>query len=316
MASIKDIAKQLDLSVATVSYALRNDKKISEKTRMRVQQAAKEMNYIYNPIASVMQGQHSKMIGVLIHDFGGNFFGDVLRGIREELEFAGYEMVVSSSLTSFEMLLHNFFDGAIIFSDRVLEEHMLEFSRRQYPLVVMDRVFESDTISCVTLDNQMGAKIAYDQIILSNKQKLYILAGPVNNFDADERLSAIKALLLNTHLDVEWIPGDFTQKCGYDFAVQYAIENQACTILCFNDEMLLGVYQAIQNKSIISKQVSLLGFDNIDILSYLTPKLSSVGVDRFRWGKISAQTLVSQLKGMPKQNIRIEVKLNDNKSIY
>lgn len=316
MASIKDIAKHLNLSVATVSYALRDDVKISEKTRLRVKQAAKELNYIYNPIASVMQGQHSKIIGVLIHDFGGNFFGDVLRGIRQELESCGYEMIVSSSVTSFEMLLHNFFDGAIIFSDRILQEQMDEYSKRRYPLVVMDRVYASDTISSVTLDNKMGVKIAYDKIISSNKQKLYVLTGPNQNFDANERMLALQVLLANTTLDISWENGDFTQECGYEFAKRVSLESKDCAVLCFNDEMLLGIYQAIQNKDIIGKQLALLGFDNIDILAYLSPQLSSVGVDRFRWGQVSAKTLVAKLQGETKQNIRIEVKLNNGKSIY
>lgn len=314
MASIKDIAKKLNLSVATVSYALRDDKKISEATKAKVTACAKELNYIYNPIASVMQGQDSKIIGVLIHDFGGNFFGDVLQGIRLELENYGYEMVVSSSLKSFEMLLHNFFDGAIIFSDRIDSKKLEEFCARNYPLVFMDREYLGQNISSVTYDNFQGVQIACEILKQVNHKLIYVLLGNDSNFDANQRKQALITMLPSLS-NVELVDGDFTQECGYKFALDYQIESLDCAVLCFNDEMLLGVYRAINDKKKIGKSISLIGFDNIDLLAYLNPPLSSIGIDRQKWGQVSAQQLVSQLQGNNTLNKKMEVKMNEGKSI-
>lgn len=315
MTSIKDIANQLNVSVSTVSYALRGDTKISEKTRLRVQEAAKRMNYVPNTVARVMQGQGSRIIGVLIHDYGGHFFGDVLQGIRSELEKNGYEMVVSSSISSFRLLLYNFFEAAIILSQDVNEKDIENFIASNHRIVLMDRIMNHDMISCVTIDNEQGVDIAMEKLVAAKHQKMYVLTGPKHNYDARVRLQRVHELMQVSALNIEIIEGDFSFDSGHRFATAYQVESQDCGILCLNDEMAIGVYQAIQEKSIIGKSLSIIGFDNIEILSYLTPRISSIGVDRHAWGRMSAKAILQLLKGEMKGIIKIKVNLNEGNSI-
>jgi len=251
MAGIKDIAKKAGCSISTVSYALNGSPKVTEETRARILQIAKELEYVPNGAARMLRSHETKIIGCFLSDYSGPFYGRLLKGIRETLNSRGYELIVCSGEKSRRLLLEKMMDGAIILDVAFTDKDLLHYADLGHKMALLDRKLEHDNITTVLLDNEMGARLAARQLLEKNIDKLYIVSGPKGSYDSQQRLFAAKTAMVEMGFakTVE-IEGNFTKEAGIHAAAQVLREydGKPIGIFCLNDEMAIGFYDYLREE--------------------------------------------------------------------
>ncbi|MBB3112581.1 LacI family transcriptional regulator [Paenibacillus phyllosphaerae] len=318
MVSIKDIAKQAGVSISTVSYALNGNPKVTPETSSRILAIAKELNYIPNAAARQLKKQESRIIGAFLTDFTGAFYGDLLQGMKEVLNRKGYDLIVCSGLQSHRLLPERMIDGAIILDSTFSDMELLDFADRGHRLVVLDRELNHPAVNEVLLDNKAGANLAMDYLISMGHKKLYIVMGPSDSFDARQRMIAVRQTL-DRHPEVNAVllEGDFNQGSG-EAAARTIIDQYDGPVgaFCLNDEMAIGLHNyAVSQGYRIGEQISVIGFDNIELTRYLQPRLSTIQYSKHRWGAMASEQLLRLIQGEDVDHERIYVTLVEGDSV-
>lgn len=311
MAGIKEIAKAAGVSISTVSYALNGSPKVSEETRNRIQKIVAEMNYVPNMAARTLKKQETSIVGVYLADYGGSFYGELLDGIKRELANYDYEMIVCSGQRSHLFIPEKMVDGAIILDWTFKSKEIDKLADRGHPLVVLDREINRDSVCKVLLDNKGGATLAVNKIIESGSNKVFLVTGP-DGYDSQERYKASVKELTRSGIDYDVIIGDFTEPSGYQAAEEIMSKNPQfpVDIFSFNDEMAVGMYKFFANRpEEIGKDIRLIGFDNIELGSFMHPKLATIAYSKHRWGRIAAEKIIQLIHGEKTENERIYTSL-------
>lgn len=286
--TIKDVAKKAGVSISTASYALNNRPNVHPTTKDKVLKAAEELNYYPNAHARNLKSQKSGNIGVFIYGFGGPIFSDLLEGINLELQKKKYNIIVSSGDSSSVMLRERSVDAAVIFDGNISDEEIIRFSNRN-PIVVLDRYLEGENIYHSRIQNE---KLVYDFITQMIDTKHYrrfgYLSGPEDSFNNIERYKGFQKALLDKGISqYDYIKGDFTIDSGYESAVKLFKDKKLPEfIYCANDELAVGVLKALNEVGIsVPNDVAIAGFDGIQLTDFVTPKLTTIKINHFEWGR-------------------------------
>jgi LacI family transcriptional regulator len=301
MATIKDVAKKAGVSISTASYALNGLPKVRDKTRKRVLEAALDLNYYPNGVARNLKMKRTGNVGVFVYGFSGPIFSDVLEGIREKLQENSYNIIVSSGQSSSNLLNERQVDGAIIFDSGLSDDILLNYAKRGFPLILLDRRLEGENIHTSTIDN---AELVY-AFIKDMQKKGYdtfgYLSGPLDARNNNERYAGFKRALAELGIDDHaFYQADFTIQGGYEEGLKIARSKKSLPrfIFCANDESAIGLIQAFKETKIdIPADVAIAGFDNIDLASYVTPKLTTIGIDHKNWGEHVARAMIRIIEG-------------------
>lgn len=299
MATIKDVAKAAKCSISTVSYALNNDKRIPAITANRIKKIAEEINYLPSAAARNLKKQNTKTILVAISDFGGPVYHELLDGIHRELAQNQYTMIVSTGVSTGNLLKQKTADGAIISDVNITDKFLNQISQNFNPIIVLDRSLKTDNIHNMTIDNHQIMSLLANDIIAKGYKKIAYVHGVKNTYDNQTRFSGLKESLENNNLTIfrEYF-GNFTKESGEAIALEILQESSKPDMLvCGNDEMALGIMEVMQKNNVeIPRDIGISGFDDIQLSSYFNPKLSSVKINHFQWGQRIAKTLLKLLK--------------------
>ncbi|RKP51554.1 LacI family transcriptional regulator [Cohnella endophytica] len=319
MVSIKDVAKKAGVSISTVSYALNGSDKVTDKTTAKIMAIANELNYVPNAAARSLKRQQTRNVGIFLTDFGGNFYGDLLQGVKEDLKQKGYALVVCSGTQSHRMLPERMIDGAIILDETFSNEELLKHADRGHKLVVLDRELNHPNINQVLLDNKAGAALAMEYLLEQGHDKIYAVSGPPGSYDSMRRLHAVRTIVeRNKHLEYSEIAGDFDKPGGEAAAKQIAEEYaRPVAVFCLNDEMAIGLYNYITTNTslVIGEHIHLVGFDNIELTRYVQPRLATIDYSMRKWGALASEQLLKMLSGEPVDHERIYVSLVKGASV-
>lgn len=300
MVGIKEIAKRAGVSISTVSYALNGSPKVTEATRAKIQAIADELDYVPNMAARTLKRKQTNIIGVYLADYGGSFYGELLDGIKKGLEIHDYEMIVCSGNKSHLFIPERMIDGAIVLDWTFKNKEINQFADRGHYLVILDRLISHQNIRKVLLDNKGGATLAIEKAVACNTKKIFLISGPEKGYDSQERLKASTKELELFGIDYEVISGDFTEPSGYQ-AAKTIMEKQPTLpvdIFALNDEMAIGVYKYFKETPYeIGKDVRLLGFDNIEISTFVQPRLATISYSKQRWGMLAAEKIIQLING-------------------
>jgi len=318
LVSIKDIAKKAGVSISTVSYALNGSSKVTDETSSRILAIAEELNYVPNAAARTLKKRESRIIGVFLTDFRGDVYGDLLDGVKDVLNQQGYDLIVCSGVQSHRMLPERMIDGAIILDSGFDSEEILRYADRGHRIVVLDRELIHPNINRVLLDNRSGAAAAMNHLIAQGHRKLYVVTGPEDSYDSNQRLSVVRQIATE-HPDVELteIVSNFEKKGGTVAARQIIDEySEPVAVFCLNDEMAVGICNVLGGTKLqVGEHVHVIGFDNIELTKYLQPRLATVDYSRAKWGAAAAEHLLRILAGDPIEHELIQVKLIEGGSV-
>jgi len=309
--SLKDIARQLGVSIATVSRALNGSPEIGRQMQARVLKVAKELNYRPNPFAQSLRKEAPRIIGVVVPNLVTHYFAAVLDGIEEEAAQAGYSIISANSHESHEAearIIDNFnslhVEGIIacLAQDTTTYEHFEEIRRMGIPLVFFGRTCLSDSFSSVTANGDEASQMATQHLIETGSRRIAFIAGP-GHLDMVKRRKHgyLEALRENR------IPIDRSLVCytRIDFAdaLQTTLkllqrDDRPDAILAFNDIITFAAFTAIKQLGLqIPRDVALIGFTDDEHARYVTPQLSAIEDQSELMGRKACQLLMRHIGG-------------------
>lgn len=307
MATIKDVAKEAGVATSTASYALNGVPKVSEETRQKVIKAAKKLNYVPNASARSLKLQRTETIGVFLNDFSGPLYSELLRGINKATAIKGYDLIAFSIYGKGESTVLKFLeekrvDGAILLCTSVSDDLIIRAAADGFPIVVLDRELKADNVYSVLLNNEDGMYGAVEHLIKLGHRKIACITGPENTYDADKRLIGYKKALIDYNYPIDndlIINGNFEESSGYQavkLLLAYNMDIDAITAA--NDEMAIGAIRAIKESGLkIPQDISVVGFDDIQLAEYISPSLTTVNHPKYEWGEIATRILLQAIEG-------------------
>lgn len=309
--SLKDLAERLNVSIATVSRALRNSHEVGDEMRQRVQKLAKELNYRPNPFAQSLRKEAPHIIGVVVPDLVTHYYSAVLDGIESYARTYKYTVISANSHEDHDLerrAIDNFInlhvEGIIacLAQDSTDYSHFLEIHEMGIPLVFFARTCLPEYFSQVTADGDVAAQKATQHLIDTGSRRIAFIGGP-NHLDMVRRRKHgyLQALRENR------IPIDRTLvKCG-EISKEYAIKatnemlsspNPPDAILAFNDIMTFAIFDTIKEHGLkIPDDVAIVGFTDNDAARHVTPKLTVVADRAVEQGKKSCELLLRAING-------------------
>jgi LacI family transcriptional regulator len=303
--TIKEIAKELGVAPSTVSRALRNHPAISARTKQLVHQTAEKMGYRPNILARGLATRRSYTIGLVVLDISNPFYAEVAEGVEEVVSSYGYSLLLCSSGYDPEkekkyisLLRDRRVEGIIITCLNVSLPHIQDLWQNGPPFVPIDW-FPAEN-PCVTTNNVEGAKQAVEHLISLGHRNIAYLAGPSQLPGAMDRVEGYKKALKRYGIPFREelvLYGHSTAKDGYKgFMELINREIDFTALFCANDVVAVGTMRAAQENGIrIPDDISLVGYDDIEIASLLSVPLTTVWQPRKEQGEMAAKILMDIL---------------------
>jgi LacI family transcriptional regulator len=306
MVTIKDVARAASVSIATASRALNDSDLVTPETRDRVRDAAGKLHYTPHTGARSLITRRTHMIGILLPDLYGEFFSEIIRGIDQAAQQAGFHCLVSSArhtgppLEAALRSMRGRVDGLILMSP----EFTGDLSRRTLPQgfpVVLVHCPPSDLPhDSLMVANAEGARAMVKHLAGLGHRRIAIISGAEGNFDAAERLRGYREAMAECGLVAApalEAAGDFGEESGAAAArALMALPDPPTAIFAANDSMAFGALSALRELGLrVPEDVALGGFDDIPMARYMTPALTSVHVDISALGARAAERLLKTL---------------------
>jgi len=309
--TIKDLARKLEISVSTVSRALRNAPDINAKTKEAVINLAKELDYEPNALAKSLVQSKTNIIGVIVPELDMQFFASAIRGIQEEAHKRGFNVLIAQSNEDYELEVENLtsmvasrLDGLIISLSRQTKDfsHFDKILRRNIPLVLFDRASKSIDSSKVLADDTEGAYAATEHLIEQGYKKIAHIGGPPNLDISKQRLKGFKDAMESNNMPIS---NDYIIHCNLskEDATKKAKElltsiNPPDAIFAINDPVAIETIKVIKEIGLkIPFHIGIVGFNNEPLTDLICPKLSSVNIPSKKMGKHSAEILIDRIEG-------------------
>jgi len=317
--TINELARRSGVSPSTVSRALNDDPIICEETKRKVIQVAQELNY--TPLRSRKRSstrKRNKIIALMVTDISNPFFPEIVHGV-EDLAFEfGYSVSLWNTREDIERekqyvetLKVSEVNGIILGSSRIKEERIREVTENDIPCVIINRIIEG--IPSVFADYENGAYQATKYLVNLGHGRIALINGPANAQPSLWRekgfLRALKEL--GKEIEENLLSFNFPNvEGGYVATLKLlSIDNPPTAIFAYNDLVALGAMKAIREKNmLVSKDISLVGYDDIFLSAYLDPPLTTVSQPKYMMGKLAADLLFRLINGEKVKNNQISLK--------
>lgn len=305
-ATIYDIAKHANVSITTVSRVFNMHKSVSKKTRKKVEKAIDELNYIPNAIAKSLVHKSSKTIGLIISDLTNPFFTDVIDGIESILNPNGYTTFLCDTRYSrgreeryITQMLEKRVDGMIIFNVYASDLELVNRVKSIIPIVSVKSIFSQT--DGVNASDEDGAFEAVDYLIKCGHRNIAFIVIDYNTSTISGRLKGyLKAHKKNDiGINNDYIfKAQYSTNAGYHLANQVLNKNPEVTaIFAYNDVMAASAYLAIKSRGLkIPDDISIVGYDGLELASLLNPKLTTVSQPLFEMGRSAAELIMKRVK--------------------
>jgi len=305
--TIRDVAREAGVSVATVSRVFNGSGPVREHTRQRILEVADRLRYVPNSTARSLIMRRTGNLGVLLPDLYGEFFSEVIRGIDGAARACGYHVLLSSShadrneLVAALRAMRGRVDGLVVMSPDIDEEGLRANLPESLPVVLLNCAVSGSDYDALTIDNFGGARAMVEHLLALGHRRIAMIAGPARNHDASERLRGYRAALeaAGAEFRDEWVlPGDFTESGGHSAAERFlALDPRPTAIFAANDSMAIGAISRLREAGlVVPDDVAVAGFDDIPIAAYVTPPLSSVQVAIAELGSRAVGRLVEAIE--------------------
>ncbi len=315
--TLKKIAQDLQVSISTVSKALRDSHEISVETREKIKGYAKKYNYKPNNIALSLKNQKTKKIGIIIPEIVHHFFATVISGVERVANEKGYQVIICLSGESFDkevvnmdMLANGSIDGFIMsLSKETMEKqdfhHLREVVNQGMPIVMFDRV--ADDISCdkVIIDDVDAANKATEFLLRKNCKKLALLTTPDYVNVGRLRTQGFKEALMKRGFEIDEkaiLKVEDIDHCAQQIE-EFLQQNTYDGILAVNELFAVTASKALQRggKSIPS-DVAIVAFTDGMLSKYASPTLTTIGQNGEEMGGLAAAKLIEKLEADHQEN--------------
>jgi DNA-binding LacI/PurR family transcriptional regulator len=319
--SIADIARIAGVSHTTVSRALRESPLISLDTRARIQRLAQEMGYTPNAIAQSLQTRRTSMIGLVVTSIDDPFLSDVVKGVEEVARVAGFSVILSAThndpdqeMAVIETFHRRRVDGILVASSRITNKYKKRLDHIRVPTVLINSQAESqdELLHWVAVDDRAGAQLAVEHLLHLGHRSIGYLGVSCRPRSNQLRLQGYQDALAAAGMpyDDGWVviaPGkeasDEEDVAAGQSMLPYLLESASTAVFCYNDMVAIGALIACQERGIaVPQELSVVGFDDIRMASYVTPPLTTIHQPKVELGQLAAGVMLDLLHNHPGKN--------------
>jgi len=309
-ATIRDIAIKLNVSISTVSRALRGVSDVNPITKKAVVEMAKLLNYEPNRVAQSLRIKRTNTLGIIVPEIALHFFSSAISGMQEEASLHGYSIMICQSLESYEtekqnihMLVSNRVDGLLLSMSSETNDyaHIQQLVDKDIPIVLFDRVSESLPVSKVVVDDHDGAFKAVEHLIKTGCKRIAYIGGPPGFFISNQRkkgyLDALKQynidskddLVIHCH-ELRDEPAEQVRRL-----LEFPRAERPDSFFCFNDPIAVTTLQILKERSIkVPDEISIIGFTNEPVSAFIEPSLTTVSQPSHAMGKKAIELFIEQ----------------------
>src|ERR1022692_760165 len=305
--TMQDIAKDLKVSVVTVSKVLRNQGRISDATRKRVLRRAKELNYQMNWVARSLVTRRTYTIGLLLPDFRHPFFAEIAKAVAETVRPRGFHVIIAYfeedpelEAIEAESLVARQVDGLIVASAQSPKSELFGRIRdRKVPFVLIDRPIAGSGVSFVGTDNEAIGRIATEHLIAQGYKRIAHLRGPDIGI-ADSRMAGYRKALARHKLAM---PAEYIGEARYEDDMGYRALQRLLArnplpdgVFCYNDPVAIGAMRAILDAGLrVGSDIAVIGAGNVHYSDVLAVPLTTVDQKTMEIGTQASEILMQQI---------------------
>ena len=305
--TIKDIAKEADVSVTTVSRVLNNKPDVGDDTRSKILKIIDEMNYNPNSVARGLVMQKTHTIGLIIPDISNPFFPEVAKAIEDKAQKLGYSVIffntdnhLEREKKAVELFKSKQVDGLIVSLSLGNEEILKELKASNYPVVQIDRSVLNNSYPLVSIDNKNSAYQIVEYMLKKGYRKIAHISGDLNTTTARERLEGYKKAISDYGIEINEdyiIEGDYTQHSGFEAVKKLLkLKDSPTAVFAANDLSAAGVYKALFAADLkIPEDMAVAGHDDIGIASLLRPELTTMRQPKYSLGERAVSVLLKMI---------------------
>lgn len=326
--NLKDVAQLAGVSLGTASKVI-NDIYVKPELRIKVESAMEELHYTPNAIARSLKANTTKTMGIMIPDISSPVVGKVLKGIEQVSRQAGYSILIyntsrnpQSETDAIQTFIRNKVDGIIYSGNTVTDEIAKRLKETGVPVVFVMTDYDSKDFSSVTIDNLDAAFHAVDYLCRCGHKKILMLAGEADDPNAGiPRLEGYKKALQVHELPYEEnliFYGGYHLERGYaDMVLALGQKLDFSAVFAVSDDVAIGAMKALSEagKS-VPKDISVMGFDGIDMIDYTVPSLTTISQPFEQLGIECTRILIDRMKdGKGNTRLTLPYRLLDNASV-
>jgi len=310
--TIYDLAQKLNISVATVSRALKDDPVVSKKTKKKIFDLAEELGYRSNHFARNLRTQRTDTIGVIVPRLNSYFMSTIIAGMENVANSNGYNLIISQSSESFrkeianaKTLFNNRVDGLLVSLAYDTEDisHFDSFFKKNIPVIFFDRVEQHESSTQILIDNRQAAFDATEHLIQQGcKRIVHITATPQRNVYID-RLQGYKQALATHNIPFREdyiLINNLSFESGMEAAALIREMNPMPDgVFVANDNSAVGCMVSLKQSGIrIPDDIAIVGFNNDPVSKVVEPNLSTINYPGYEMGEVAAWNLINHLNGV------------------
>jgi DNA-binding LacI/PurR family transcriptional regulator len=319
--TIRDVAREAGVSVATVSRYINKNAPVSNEVGERLQVVLNRMRYVPHAAARNLASRKTRVIGLLLNNLHNDFFVPLLNGVEAVVSKKGYNLIIATYHASSRDHMqppigpHNT-DGLLVFSDGLVDDDLEALHASGFPMVLVHRTPPPQvSIPSVTVENIEITRQLIDHLInVHGKRRILFLRGPLDQEDSMRRETGYKSALQANGIPVDEkliLNGDFERDIAY-MAMNKFLDHREKEQIAFDavftgdDDAAIGVLKSLQEHGIrIPEDVSVIGFDDLGFASFLNPPLTTVRAPTEMVGQIATERLFGLLEDHQSDEVTI-----------
>ncbi|KGX83222.1 catabolite control protein A [Pontibacillus marinus] len=315
--TIYDVAREANVSMATVSRVVNGNPNVKPATRKKVLDAIERLGYRPNAVARGLASKKTTTVGVIIPDISSIFFAELARGIEDIATMYNYNIILSNSDQNKEKEIHLInsmlgkqVDGLVFMGGKITEDHIREFNNASVPVVLAATEDETNSVPSVNINYEEAAYDATMTLFGKGNDDVAFVSGPIEtNINEQKYNGYLRALQEKgkSYTDKYIVRGDYTYDSGIEALDQLmAIDKKPTGIFVASDEMALGVIHGAQDRGMkVPEDIEVFGFDNTRLATMVRPTLSTVVQPMYDIGAVSMRLLTKYMNNeeVAEQNV-------------
>lgn len=306
--SIKDVAREAGVSIATVSRVLNDIDVVNEDTKKKVLDAIKKLGYRPNIVARSLKTQRTKTVGILVPDISSGFYPEIVRGAEDVANIYDYNVILCNSDFDSEkekeylrVLKEKMVDGVIYMSSSLQEETLDIINELDLTTVLVETKDKEESLPSVTIDNVKASKEATNYLLDKGLTKIAFAGTKKDNMNAwGDRYIGYEEALNEKGIGVDEslvYSGELKVKSGYNAIQQFEKSNKEYdAVICASDEIAMGVINALRdNGKKVPEDVSVIGFNDNIMSSVFYPKITTIKQPSYDMGSVAMRMLIKML---------------------
>ncbi|WP_342567890.1 catabolite control protein A [Psychrobacillus sp. FSL K6-4046] len=328
--TIYDVAREANVSMATVSRVVNGNQNVKPVTRQKVLAVIERLDYRPNAVARGLASKKTKTVGVIIPDISNVFYAELVRGIEDIATMYRYNIILTNSDQQEEKevqllttLLSKQVDGVVMMSDYISEEMLHEMNRSNVPVVLAGTVEHSNSFPSVNIEYREAAIDAVNRLIQNGHNRIAFISGSISSpINRDFKLAGYEEALENAGIDVDedLIVGvDNTYDDGLIAWEQLRkLENPPTAFFAGSDELAIGLIHGAQDSGLnVPNDIEIISFENSKLARMVRPQLTSVVLPLYDIGAVSMRLLTKFMnkEKIEEQNVVLPYRIEERKTV-